>query len=91
MQRDLPWQHPNRNVRRRDGTIRKKLGTDLNGIFSLFTKDVPLRRVASSDEIGGLCSYLASDDSSFMTGVVLPSTAAPPSSISPARDQQHHK
>jgi meso-butanediol dehydrogenase/(S,S)-butanediol dehydrogenase/diacetyl reductase len=54
------------------GPFAKKLGTDLNGIFSLFTKDVPLRRVASSDEIGGLCSYLASDDSSFMTGVVLP-------------------
>jgi meso-butanediol dehydrogenase / (S,S)-butanediol dehydrogenase / diacetyl reductase len=50
----------------------KKLGTDLDGIFSLFTKDVPLRRVAATDEIGGICSYLASDDSSFMTGVVLP-------------------
>ncbi len=50
----------------------KKLGTDLNGVFSLFTKDVPLRRVAASDEIGGICSYLASDDASFMTGVVLP-------------------
>ncbi len=50
----------------------KKLGTDLNGIFSLFTKDVPLRRIASTDEIGGICSYLASDDASFMTGAVLP-------------------
>jgi NAD(P)-dependent dehydrogenase (short-subunit alcohol dehydrogenase family) len=50
----------------------RKLGTDLDGIFALFTKDVPLRRVAASEEIGGICSYLASDDSSFMTGVVLP-------------------
>jgi len=50
----------------------KKLGTDLEGIFALFTKDVPLRRVATTDEIGGICSYLASDDSSYMTGVVLP-------------------
>jgi NAD(P)-dependent dehydrogenase (short-subunit alcohol dehydrogenase family) len=39
---------------------------------ALFTKDVPLHRVATTDEIGGLCSYLASDDSSYMTGVVLP-------------------
>jgi meso-butanediol dehydrogenase / (S,S)-butanediol dehydrogenase / diacetyl reductase len=50
----------------------KKRGTDLDGIFKLFTKDVPLRRVASTDEIGGICSYLASDDGSYMTGVVLP-------------------
>jgi meso-butanediol dehydrogenase / (S,S)-butanediol dehydrogenase / diacetyl reductase len=50
----------------------KKHGTDLDGIFELFTKDVPLRRVASTDEIGGICSYLASDDASFMTGVVIP-------------------
>jgi len=50
----------------------KKLGTDLEGIFALFTKDIPLRRVATTDEIGGICSYLASDDSSYMTGVVLP-------------------
>lgn len=50
----------------------KKLGLDLEGIFSLFTRDVPLRRAASTDEVGGICSYLASDDSSYMTGVVLP-------------------
>jgi meso-butanediol dehydrogenase / (S,S)-butanediol dehydrogenase / diacetyl reductase len=54
------------------GPFAKKHGTDLEGIFSLFTKDVPLRRVASTDEIGGICSYLASDDAAFMTGVVLP-------------------
>jgi meso-butanediol dehydrogenase / (S,S)-butanediol dehydrogenase / diacetyl reductase len=50
----------------------KQLGTDLEGLFSLFTKDVPLRRAATTDEVGGICSYLASDDSSYMTGVVLP-------------------
>ena len=50
----------------------RKLGTDLEGVFARFTKEVPLRRVATADEIGGICSYLASDDSSYMTGVVLP-------------------
>jgi len=30
-----------------------------------------MRRFAASSEIGGLCSYLASDDSSFMTGAVI--------------------
>ncbi len=54
------------------GYFARKCNTDLEGIFKSFTKDVPLRRVASTDEIGGICSYLASDDSSFMTGVVLP-------------------
>jgi meso-butanediol dehydrogenase/(S,S)-butanediol dehydrogenase/diacetyl reductase len=50
----------------------ERLGTDLEGVFAYFTKDVPLRRLASTDEITGICSYLASDESSFMTGVVLP-------------------
>lgn len=50
----------------------RKLGADLEGVFRLFTKDIPLRRLASPDEIGGICSFLASDDASFVTGVVLP-------------------
>ena len=29
---------------------------------------MPLRRVASPEEIAGLCVYLAGDDSSIMTG-----------------------
>ena len=53
-------------------TFKKKLDTDLDGVFSFFTKDVPLRRLASPDEVTGICSYLASDESSYMTGVVLP-------------------
>ena len=52
--------------------FKKKLGTDLEGVFSFFTKDVPLRRLASVDEITGICSHLASDESSYITGVVLP-------------------
>jgi NAD(P)-dependent dehydrogenase (short-subunit alcohol dehydrogenase family) len=52
--------------------FKRSLGTDLEGVFAFFTKDVPLRRLASPEEVTGICSYLASDDSSFMTGVVLP-------------------
>jgi NAD(P)-dependent dehydrogenase (short-subunit alcohol dehydrogenase family) len=40
------------------------------GAEELF-KNIPLRRPADSSEIASVCSFLASDDSSFMTGSVL--------------------
>ena len=51
--------------------LAQKLGTDKAGAFAYFTRNVPLRRVSGPDEIAGLCSYLASDESSFMTGAAL--------------------
>ena len=48
--------------------IADKLGTDIEGGYKYFTRNVPLRRAAQPAEIAGLCSYLASDDASFMTG-----------------------
>jgi NAD(P)-dependent dehydrogenase (short-subunit alcohol dehydrogenase family) len=53
------------------GHFVESLGTDLDGVFAHFSSNVPLRRVAAPQEISGICSYLASDDSSFMTGTVL--------------------
>ena len=53
------------------GHFTKALSTDLDGVFAFFSKNVPLRRIAAPSEISGTCSYLASDDSSFMTGSVL--------------------
>ena len=50
----------------------RMLGTQVEDIFARFMKDVPLHRVASPDEMAGLCAYLASDDSSFLTGAVIP-------------------
>jgi len=47
------------------------LKTDVDGVFACISSNVPLKRVAAPDEISGLCSYLASDDASFMTGSVL--------------------
>ncbi|MCF8146430.1 MAG: SDR family oxidoreductase [Deltaproteobacteria bacterium] len=47
------------------------LSTDVDGVFDCISSNVPLRRVAAPDEISGICSYLASDDASFMTGSVL--------------------
>lgn len=53
------------------GHFTEKLRTDVDGVFSFFSRNVPLRRVAAPHEIAGICSYLASDDSTFMTGSVL--------------------
>jgi meso-butanediol dehydrogenase/(S,S)-butanediol dehydrogenase/diacetyl reductase len=51
--------------------LSKKLGTNKAGAFAYFTRNVPLQRASKPEEIAGLCSYLASDDSSFMTGSAL--------------------
>jgi NAD(P)-dependent dehydrogenase (short-subunit alcohol dehydrogenase family) len=53
------------------GSLKEKLGKDLEGVFSFIMSMVPLRRMAAPREITGICSYLASDDSTFMTGSVL--------------------
>jgi NAD(P)-dependent dehydrogenase (short-subunit alcohol dehydrogenase family) len=40
-------------------------------IFEVMAESVPLRRAALPSEIAGICSFLAGDDSSFVTGAVL--------------------
>jgi meso-butanediol dehydrogenase/(S,S)-butanediol dehydrogenase/diacetyl reductase len=50
----------------------KMVGTNVDDIFARFMKDVPLPRVARPDEMAGICAFLASDDSSFLSGVVIP-------------------
>jgi meso-butanediol dehydrogenase/(S,S)-butanediol dehydrogenase/diacetyl reductase len=50
----------------------KMVGTNVEDIFSRFMKDVPLPRVALPDEMAGICAFLASDDSSFLSGTVIP-------------------
>jgi NAD(P)-dependent dehydrogenase (short-subunit alcohol dehydrogenase family) len=44
------------------------LKTNKQGALDYFSHNVPLRRVSKPEEITGICSFLASDDSSFMTG-----------------------
>jgi NAD(P)-dependent dehydrogenase (short-subunit alcohol dehydrogenase family) len=51
--------------------LTESLTTDIDGVFARISSNVPLRRVASPEEVTGLCSFLASDDSLFMTGSVL--------------------
>jgi NAD(P)-dependent dehydrogenase (short-subunit alcohol dehydrogenase family) len=53
------------------GGLKGALGTDMEGVFKVISSMVPLRRFAVPHEISGICSVLASDDSTFMTGSVL--------------------
>jgi NAD(P)-dependent dehydrogenase (short-subunit alcohol dehydrogenase family) len=46
-------------------------GTGAKDMFEIMTESVPMRRAATVNEIAGVCSFLAGDDSSFMTGAVL--------------------
>jgi meso-butanediol dehydrogenase / (S,S)-butanediol dehydrogenase / diacetyl reductase len=47
------------------------LHTDLDGVFEKMAEFVPLRKIASPADMTGLFVFLASDDSSFMTGTTL--------------------
>ncbi|HSW59000.1 MAG TPA: SDR family oxidoreductase [Dehalococcoidales bacterium] len=49
----------------------RMLGQDPEWVFSKFTSFSPLRRIGLPEEIAGICYFLASDDSSLMTGGVL--------------------
>jgi NAD(P)-dependent dehydrogenase (short-subunit alcohol dehydrogenase family) len=53
------------------GSLKEALHTDIEGVFNFISSMVPLRRFAMPHEISGICSFLASDDSTFMTGTVL--------------------
>ncbi len=41
-------------------------------IFRTFSQDIPMKRVSAPSEMAGLCSFLASDDASFLTAAVIP-------------------
>jgi len=58
-------------VEKEFGEIGKMLGYDVDTYFSMISEAMPLKRFTRPDEIGGVCTFLASDDSSFMTGAAL--------------------
>jgi NAD(P)-dependent dehydrogenase (short-subunit alcohol dehydrogenase family) len=53
------------------GQIGKQIGMEPDRFFSLISTEMPLKRFADTDEMGGICVFLANDDSSFMTGSCL--------------------
>ena len=62
---------PDRDDRALPRPGRSGFRQDLDGIFKKISSNVPLRRVASPAEMGGVCTFLAEEDSAFMTGAVL--------------------
>jgi NAD(P)-dependent dehydrogenase (short-subunit alcohol dehydrogenase family) len=53
------------------GQFGTMLGIDPNTFIDQIAMSTPIPRFAQPPEIGGLCSYLASDDSSFVTGAAI--------------------
>lgn len=53
------------------GQIGRMIGMEPDDFFTLVSKVLPLQRFGEPHEIGGVCTFLASDDSSFMTGAAL--------------------
>jgi NAD(P)-dependent dehydrogenase (short-subunit alcohol dehydrogenase family) len=51
--------------------LAQMLDKDLEWVFAKFTSFSPLRRIGSPEEIASICSFLASEDSSLLTGGVL--------------------
>jgi meso-butanediol dehydrogenase / (S,S)-butanediol dehydrogenase / diacetyl reductase len=47
------------------------IGKDREETFAIVVKDLPLGRVATPEEIARVCLFLASDESSFITGAVI--------------------
>ena len=53
------------------GQLGKALGMETDSFFAMISKALPLQRLGQPPEIGGVCTFLASDDSSFMTGAAV--------------------
>jgi NAD(P)-dependent dehydrogenase (short-subunit alcohol dehydrogenase family) len=56
----------------RFGQIAKDMGTDLDTLMTSVFRDIPSREPAQPEKIAGLCTFLASDEASYITGAVIP-------------------
>jgi meso-butanediol dehydrogenase/(S,S)-butanediol dehydrogenase/diacetyl reductase len=49
----------------------KAMGVEVDGVFEKLTSFLPLHRIASTDEVAGICAFLSSDDASFITATAI--------------------
>ena len=49
----------------------RKLDSDVDAAYLKVTRFAPLRRAAEPEEVASAICYLASDDASYITGVVM--------------------
>lgn len=54
------------------GKLAERVGTDMQSLVNNVFKDIPIRRPGTAEQIAGICTFLASDDSSYITGAVIP-------------------
>jgi meso-butanediol dehydrogenase / (S,S)-butanediol dehydrogenase / diacetyl reductase len=47
-------------------------GMQVEDVFRTFSYDIPLRRISAPSELAAFCSFLASDEASFITAAVIP-------------------
>ncbi len=47
------------------------MGVSVDGVFDKLTSSLPLRRAATSEEVAGICAFLASDDAAFITATAI--------------------
>lgn len=54
------------------GQIAKDMGTDLDTLMARVFREIPSREPAQPEKIAGICTFLASDEASYITGAVIP-------------------
>ncbi|HHT45937.1 MAG TPA: SDR family oxidoreductase [Firmicutes bacterium] len=54
------------------GKLAERIGVDMFSLVNNVFKDIPIRKPGTPEQIAGICSFLAGDDSSYMTGAVIP-------------------
>jgi NAD(P)-dependent dehydrogenase (short-subunit alcohol dehydrogenase family) len=52
--------------------IAKSVGTDIDTFLLNVYKDIPSRKPAYPGKLAGICSFLGSDDASYITGTIIP-------------------
>ena len=50
------------------GQFGEMIDMEVDNYLDLIAEEIPLKRFAKPEEMGGICTYLASDDASFTTG-----------------------